>query len=255
MNKLIAIFGSAHPLLLHLPIGVLLLASVLAVLDRWVYRDQRLAPTIRFALGVGAVAAIVAAVSGWILAERGDYSPELLNQHRWTGVATAVLSTLIWWGWQTNLFWTISLLGLSALVAATGHFGGNLTHGEDFLWENEVPTTQDTITPATPAFAGIIAPILQKKCITCHKKGKTKGGLNMESPEKLMAGGKHGPVISAGNADKSELFRRVSLPLSDKGHMPPKGKVPLSAEEMKWLKWWINRGADVQKTVAELGGI
>jgi Planctomycete cytochrome C len=254
MNKLSAIFGHAHPLLLHLPVGVLLLATLLAVLDRWYYRDERLTPTIRLALSVGAVSAVVAAFSGWLLAGKGDYDPDMLDQHRWTGVATAVLATLVWWGWQANLLGTVALVGLSALLGVAGHFGGNLTHGTDFLWADAPSTEQVALTPETPAYAGVIEPILVRNCLSCHKKGKTKGRLNMESPEELMKGGKHGPVLVAGKADKSELFRRVTLPLNDKAHMPPSGKVPLNEQEIAWLKWWINQGADFKKSLKELGG-
>ena len=60
-----------------------------------------------------------------------------------------------------------------------------------------------------------------------------------------MRGGKHGPVIKAGNVKGSELFRRVTLPPSDDDAMPPQGKRPLSANEIKLIELWIAAGASV----------
>jgi hypothetical protein len=58
-----------------------------------------------------------------------------------------------------------------------------------------------------------------------------------------MRGGKHGPAIKAGNAKGSELFRRVTLSPSDDDAMPPQGKRPLAANEVKLLELWIAAGA------------
>ena len=40
----------------------------------------------------------------------------------------------------------------------------------------------------------------------CHGEGKSKGGLRMDSYDLLMKGGKDGPVIVAGNPEKSVLL-------------------------------------------------
>ena len=61
--------------------------------------------------------------------------------------------------------------------------------------------------------------------------------------EALMRGGKHGPAIKAGNTKASELLRRVTLSSSDDDAMPPQGKRPLAANEIKLLELWIAAGA------------
>ena len=58
-----------------------------------------------------------------------------------------------------------------------------------------------------------------------------------------MRGGKHGPVVKAGNAKGSELIRRVTLSRSDDDAMPPQDKRPLTANEIKLLELWIAAGA------------
>lgn len=64
----------------------------------------------------------------------------------------------------------------------------------------------------------------------------------LDSYASLAKGGENGAVILAGNADKSELIRRVTLQESHEEFMPAEGKEPLTAEEIKWIAWWIEYG-------------
>jgi hypothetical protein len=68
-----------------------------------------------------------------------------------------------------------------------------------------------------------------------------------------MRGGKDGPVIIAGDPERSQLLRRVTLPPDHKQFMPAEGRPPLRPEEITWLKAWIQQGAS--PTVATLAGI
>jgi hypothetical protein len=88
----------------------------------------------------------------------------------------------------------------------------------------------------------VVQPILKNKCSSCHRQGKTKGDLLLDSYESLMKGGENGQVIVAGDSEKSELIRRVTLPESHKDFMPAEGKEPLSDEEVRWITWWVEKG-------------
>jgi len=88
-----------------------------------------------------------------------------------------------------------------------------------------------------------VEPIFVAHCYACHGPDKQKGRLRLDTYEALIRGGKHGPVIKAGNAQGSELFRRVTLSSSDDDAMPPQGKRPLAANEIKLLELWIAAGA------------
>jgi len=92
--------------------------------------------------------------------------------------------------------------------------------------------------------------IFNKNCIVCHQDNKKKGGLNMISPNKIKMGGNNGSVLIIGNAYKSEIYKRIILPVSEKKHMP-KGKPALSNYEIKLIKWWINSGASFSKKIKE----
>ena len=61
-------------------------------------------------------------------------------------------------------------------------------------------------------FARDIQPILQKSCMECHGPEKPKGKLRLDSREAALKGGKDGVVIVPGQADKSEVYRRIRLP-------------------------------------------
>jgi len=74
----------------------------------------------------------------------------------------------------------------------------------------------------------------------------------MDDSTKLMKGGKDGIVIEPGKADASEMIKRLTLPLDDDDHMPPKEKKQLTAAEISLLHWWINTGADFNKKVKDL---
>ncbi|MGI9240834.1 MAG: hypothetical protein ACR2RV_08535, partial [Verrucomicrobiales bacterium] len=55
-----------------------------------------------------------------------------------------------------------------------------------------------------------------------------------------------------GQSADSELTVRITLPADDEDVMPPEGKKQLTEEQKKLINWWIDQGADFEKTVAEL---
>jgi hypothetical protein len=87
-----------------------------------------------------------------------------------------------------------------------------------------------------------IRPILEQNCVKCHGEEKQKGKLRLDSAETALKGGKAGPAIVAGDADKSELFRRIILPKDDDDFMPSEGD-PLSKAQIDLIREWIKQGA------------
>ena len=136
----------------------------------------------------------------------------------------------------------------------TAHQGGSLSHGSNYLTAIHAgrPEALDAIGTRSTApdsfYAKQIDPILDSNCVACHGEGKTKGGLRMDSYEQLMKGGKDGPVIVAGDPGKSLLLQRVTLPPDHKQFMPAEGRPPLRAEEIAWIKAWIQQGASPTST-------
>jgi uncharacterized membrane protein len=133
MNQLI---GHFHPLIVHLPIGILLLAIVFTFLAEK-ERFQGLKAAIPLSFLLGAFAATASCITGYLLSTSGDYEGETVQNHQWLGIATAILGFVSYFVTRTNKdlsynFFskiTVSLLGI--LLTITGHLGGNLTHGSD----------------------------------------------------------------------------------------------------------------------------
>lgn len=253
--------GRFHPLLVHLPIGILIIAFVL----EWLSRFRQLAvlgaavlPTLLF----GAVSAVAACVAGYLLSLSGGYDEAALNLHMWMGIAVAVLSIVLCVFRKYGLFrksWLpVSALMILALSVA-GHYGGNLTHGEDYLtaaWpfgKKQAPAAAayKNIDDAK-VYEHLVQPILEQKCYTCHNEQKLKGGLRLDGIAHIRAGGENGPVLKDSIPEMSELYKRLILPESDDHRMPPKGKPQLTPLDLEILYWWIQQGAPDSATVREL---
>ncbi len=152
-------------------------------------------------------------------------------------------------------------LALVTLVGITGHLGGSLTHGEDFLFgEASAEKSETAVIPQrvldnpgqAMVFADIIQPILAQKCYNCHSSKKQKGQLRLDTREALQQGGKHGVVISHGNPNESELIKRILLPVEDEDHMPPRERDQLTMTEAEVIRVWIEEGAPFDKKLEEL---
>ncbi len=103
-------------------------------------------------------------------------------------------------------------------------------------------------------FAKDIHPILEQNCVKCHGPEKQKSKLRLDSLEAALKGGKGGPALVAGDASKSELFHRITLPKSDDDFMPSEGE-PLATAQMALIKVWIDQGAVWPEQAAAKGGI
>jgi uncharacterized membrane protein len=242
------LLGRLHPLLVHLPIGILLLA----VAFEWLSHRRaslRAATDLMFQIGAGA--AVAACLSGWLLASGGEYAGDTLDRHRWLGIGTATLALAVCFFKKRLIISTL----LALVLTATGHFGGTLTHGADFLTVSP-QAEKAAIRPAdiqqARVYADLVAPILREKCVACHGDTKQKGGLRLDSEAAIAQGGKNGPVLRPSASGGGPLLERCMLPLEHKDHMPPKEKPQLAAAELELLKWWIAQGADFQRKVSEL---
>jgi hypothetical protein len=97
-------------------------------------------------------------------------------------------------------------------------------------------------TPDPVDFTAQVKPIINQKCITCHGGVKQKAGFSLLFRDEALGKTKSGkPAIIPGDADHSELIRRLSL--HDPEERMPYMHEPLSAEEIDIFRRWINEGA------------
>lgn len=269
--------GRFHPVLLHLPIGIVSLAIVLEG-ARIFSKDKPNSGAGSLVLGLGAASAVVAVIAGFLLYHGGGYEGSATaERHLWGGIvfASAMIVTFLAKAWTDAAgggawLYKLALLSSSGVMAYASHDGGTLTHGEGYLTDEAPAPIRKMLglpvkeekggengSPAKPvaeqvAYTDIVAPILERRCVACHNPDKIKGKLRMDTYELLLKGGKEGPAIEPGNAAKSNIIIRAELPRDDEESMPPDGKTPLNANELTVIKWWLNSGADPKKTITEL---
>lgn len=95
----------------------------------------------------------------------------------------------------------------------------------------------------TAFFEDKVRPILTEHCYQCHsvEKGKSKGGLTLDSREGVLKGGESGPALEPGAPEKSLLVHAIGYSDPDL-QMPPKGE-KLTAEQIETLTAWVKMGA------------
>ena len=204
--------GRLHPLVLHLPIGLILALFVIEALALVMRSDARELRVCRSTLtAFFALSAVASAITGYILSLENPSGGALVERHMWLGISVAVLGTalliLTFQRRQTSrsrvrsALRLLVLLGLAPALAATGHLGGQLTHGPRFLsayapailqpWLGPPAEEVSEMPAAAPAtvFAGLVQPILDNHCAVCHGQDRQAAQLALHSPEAVMAGG------------------------------------------------------------------
>jgi Predicted membrane protein len=254
--------GRFHPLLVHLPIGILLLAPLLQWLSR--REGYTLAAgvlNVVWLLGIGS--ALLSCITGYLLSLSGEYDKGTVNLHMWAGIGVtlvAMFAAVKVFNKQFDNIYKATAIGLLLLITFTGHLGGSLTHGGDYLFAglgdgnnrtDEKPVLIADVQ-AADVYADVVSPMLKSRCYSCHGPQKQKGGLRMDSPEGLMKGGKEAKAFIPGKPDESEMIKRLLLPPSHEDHMPPKEKPQLSEAQIALIHWWIEQGAPFNKKVQTL---
>lgn len=89
---------------------------------------------------------------------------------------------------------------------------------------------------APPDFDRELAPLLARRCLSCHAGDGPKGGLDLTTRANALRGGDSGPALSNEDLPKSALWERIAA-----DEMPPKH--PLDAKEKAVIQAWLAAGA------------
>jgi uncharacterized membrane protein len=259
--------GRFHVLVLHLPIGILLLAAVV----HWLSRRQdnvRMAGALPFMWAAGALTAVITVVLGFLHFLEGGFTQPTVGIHMVTGTLVAVLAVVIWY-FSTRKPVSYQRLGtpLAAVVVVllfvAGHYGGNLTHGSTYLVEYapqpiralaglEPRRPRVTDVALADPYLDLVRPMLRNRCATCHGNERQDGDLNLWTYEAMMRGGDTGRAVLPGNAERSELYYRITLPPNHDAFMPAEGNTPLTDSEVEIIRWWIDADTPLDTTVGNL---
>jgi uncharacterized membrane protein len=256
--------GRLHPLILHFPIVLIILALLFEVAGRY-YRMKVGENTVMVLLIAAALSALVSIAAGFFLFASGEYSGNLMERHFWAGAITgaAIFITLgLFYVYRsTTRYYYLYFGGLlfaNAAVGYTSHLGGSITHGQDYLTEHlqfvfhVFDAEREKAESEMLVYEDMINPIFEAKCVSCHNTERAKGELLLTSYKDMLKAGESGhPSITPGNPQESELFKRVVLPEDHSDRMPPEGKTPLMESEIALLKFWIASGATDTLRVSE----
>lgn len=262
--------GRFHPLVVHLPIGLILLIPLLEIAGRY---KASLLEAAAFVLPLSVLACLSAVMLGYLLAYGSGQTGGGVTRHMWGGIALTIAMLVCTavrpWLVQTELHGAAraiypSLLTIVILLLSwAAHQGGALTHGDNYLTEYlPAPlkpllghTSKAVSSEAAPGsfYAQQIHPLLDAKCASCHGDGNVKGGLRVDSYDLLMKGGTEGAAIVPGQPEKSLLFERITLPTDHKKFMPSEGRPPLKKEQIALIKAWIAGGAS--STATTIAGV
>jgi uncharacterized membrane protein/mono/diheme cytochrome c family protein len=257
--------GRLHPIVVHFPIALVTIAA-LAELSRLLRRLESLSTLTLPLLALSALAAVPATLFGWLSAawEYGEGGGDHLERHRWLGtIITVVLVALASFAWRqrhaaglasATLAIRLGTLFCAAVVGLVGHLGGELVHGEGYLWKglfsarrSDSTTATEPVITGTPqevAFLTKVKPIIVKHCASCHGAEKQKGDLRLDPIGMAFDHPPDAWSIFAGQPEESELIFRVRLPRDDPDAMPPKGE-GLSEAQIEAIEQWIRDGAVV----------
>ena len=246
MEEIIKYLGNFHPVLLHLPIGAFLFTFLLFISQK--YLKSNFDPAVRMGLLFSFITSIITSIFGYILHLNGDYDSVLVDRHMWLAIATTILIGFVLYLHKKQKPYNhilSSFVFATVLLTITGHNGGSLTHGKDYLklpdFEKEISiVSYDSIH----VFNQVISPILDSKCVKCHNTGKSKGNLMLSSIDKILLGGEKGQIIKSNSSVDSRLYTYLNLPIDDEMHMPPDGNSQLNDNEKELIKLWIDEGAD-----------
>ena len=117
-----------------------------------------------------------------------------------------------------------------------------------------VPQTQ-TNSPSQQASSKLIDydtqvhAIIAGHCLMCHSAALKSGGLNLETYDGLMAGGRTGPAVVPGHGKESLIVQHLTgevLP------QMPNGMPPLPDNDIAMIRAWIDQGARRSSTSVAL---
>lgn len=151
-DTLARFFGRTHAILVHFPIAMLIVAAVLEVIaalrdrfGRTVDQPPVLSHAGLVCVGFGTAGAIAASAAGWLNADIegvGSSVESNLFWHRWLGITVCVFAVVIAIAGLAGrsgvrrravVVYRGVLLLTAALVGFTGHLGGNMVYGSDYL--------------------------------------------------------------------------------------------------------------------------
>jgi uncharacterized membrane protein len=254
-NTFVFFLGRFHPIILHLPIGALVVLFLMEIINDF-RPDLNLNSACNILLWFSVISIIPTIILGFLLASSGNYNDELLNTHKWLGWFTALICI-----WLVVLrqkkssnkpnsvtrFYKMFLLVNVSLLLFAGHYGGSLTHGANYLTKympsgmktvlgiEDGDTEYLAINRATDStsrealyFKNTIKPIMEMHCFECHGDDKQKGDMRLD-------------VLSWDMINGPDAERwHSALDVINLGEMPPEDETQLKDKDRRAIVDWLS---------------
>lgn len=170
--------GRFHPIIVHLPVGALMLLVLIELICLTRRGAEMLEPAALLILLVGAAGSVAAVLVGIMLSREGGYQGANFTLHQTIGIGgtTGILIALtlrisamgsghggVMDCYRIMFFLSFAFLSLGA------HFGGNMSHGSKFLSEYAPPAVQGPMVSAEkwllslagkPEDAAVVEPVV-----------------------------------------------------------------------------------------------
>ena len=264
LDDLFILIGRFHPLIVHLPIGFIVLGILIELNKKKLGWSN---DALKFIFFWASITGAFSIISGFFQYQNGGYLWETVQNHFIAGVLTIILSFSFYLKLIENSILKsiprkLFTIANSVTLILTGHLGGNITHGEEHLVEpinnlvginEEEPLTVKYYEDfkEKPLFSSVIQPIIDQKCVKCHNSKKSNGKLRMHNTKEFMKGGKNGSIINYDTPEISEMYIRIHLPKEEKKHMPPKSGKQLTRQEISLISKWIENGSSFEKSIKD----
>ncbi len=283
LDTLLRILGRTHPILVHFPIALVLVAAMIETARAMIRRPTPARTSVNM-LGLGVLAAGAAIGSGWM---NGDYEnhasvAETMELHRWIGIgggAAALVAYLFGLAASRSrralMAFRAVLLVSAGAIGFTGHLGGRMVYGEGYLLaplsmgrstpqENgaraEPPSAAGPVSSGTvlsgPPVTGAVKPQVDVGSVSFERDvlpifeamcvechGESKAKASMRLDSLAHVMRAEPWVLSADAPAESDLLMRIRMNERDDGAMPPKGE-RLSALEIATIEAWIGSLAE-----------
>lgn len=147
-------FGRFHPILVHLPVGILMFLMVVEVLCLRRSIEAKFGEAALLALWMGAAGAVFAVLAGIMLSREGGFEGGTFTLHQGLGIigTAGILLGLVLRltgmstenrglvdGYRAVLFLSFAIMGVGA------HFGANMVHGSKYMTQYAPPAVAEQI--------------------------------------------------------------------------------------------------------------
>lgn len=248
-NTFVFFLGHFHPLLLHLPIGSLIILLFMETINHF-RPNLNLGSACQLLLWFSVISIIPTVFLGVLLGSKGSYDDDLLNIHKWLGWFTAL--TCVWLvairTKHPSRFYKVFLFVNVILLSLAGHYGGHLTHGKNYLTkymplamkgflgiessESEyvaLNQVSDSTSQEAIYFKENIRPILETHCYACHGEEKQKGEMRLDVLDWDMI-----------NGYDAERWHSA-LNVINLGEMPPEDEKQFSDQDRLTVVNWMTQ--------------